>query len=385
MAIRSLTDAEARWVLEVVQSGQMTQTEAAAALGATLSRINQLVNGRTYKHLYGAAGVRVTDGGERYGITETSERRKCREASFWARVDCSAGVNACWPFKGVKGNRYGHTAAGQAMTGSASAHVVAFTLASGLQQALPGSTLLRHLCDFKPCCNPAHLLPGTRSENNRDTWAARKEGRMGAKKVTEPVMPPQGGWRISTGDLVELDRAARVSEFWARIDRRGGDDACWPWTAKTRNYFGYGQLRWEGVQAALTHRIAYALSQGVTYNELGSAVIRHTCPESTYRNNCNNPRHLRAGTQAENIADKALHGTNPRGERHPMGRRFPDTLIREMRIRFWSVPTEQRPTITALAKEAGTSVTVMSRWLRGEQRADAGGPIAATPGGFPQG
>ncbi|MFB7360302.1 HNH endonuclease [Streptomyces gardneri] len=363
----------------------MTQTEVAAALGATLSRINQLVNGRTYKHLHGTAGMRVTDAGERYGIAETPERRKCREARFWDRVDRSAGVNVCWPFKGVKGNRYGTTAAGQGMTGSVSAHVVAFTLANGLQQALPSSTLLRHLCDYKPCCNPAHLLPGTKSENNRDTWVARKEGRAGAKEVTEPIVPPPGGWQIATGDLAELDREARVSEFWSRVDRGGGDDACWPWTAKTRNHFGYGQLRWEGVQAALSHRIAYALSQEVAYKELGSAVIRHTCPEETYRNNCNNPRHLRAGSQAENIADKALHGTQPRGERHPMGRRFPDALIREMRIRFWTAPADQRPTITALAQEAGTSIAVMSRWLRGEHRTDAGGPITATPDNAQQG
>ncbi|MFD8954488.1 HNH endonuclease [Streptomyces xanthophaeus] len=374
MAKPSLTDDQARQALAMVRSGK-TQTAVAAHFGATLSRINQLVNGKTYKHLHGTAGSRISDGGQRYNIAETPERRRHREARFWERVDRSAGPNGCWPFKGVKGNKYGNTAAGQNMTGSASAHVVAFTLAHGLPQALPSTTLLRHLCDFKPCCNPGHLLPGTKSENNQDTWAARKEGRTGAKTVTDPVGPPPDGWKIQTGDVEELDRAARESEFWARVDRSGGEEACWPWTAKTRNHFGYGQLRWEGTQAALTHRISYALTHGMTYQELGGVVLSHVCPEAAHRNNCNNPRHLRAGTQAENIADKTLHGTNVMGERHHMGQRYPDAIIREARIRFHTAAPGQRPTITSLAEEAGTSVTVMSRWLRGESREAAGGPI----------
>ena len=50
-------------------------------------------------------------------------------------------------------------------------------------------------------------------------------------------------------------------------------------------------------------------------------VIRHVCSDPFYRNNCNNPAHLAAGTQAENIADKARHGTQNRGENHYLGAR----------------------------------------------------------------
>ena len=31
-----------------------------------------------------------------------------------------------------------------------------------------GSFLVRHSCDFRPCCNPAHLLEGTQADNMAD-------------------------------------------------------------------------------------------------------------------------------------------------------------------------------------------------------------------------
>ncbi|MFJ6141358.1 hypothetical protein [Kitasatospora sp. NPDC092286] len=53
---RFLTDEQALWALEQYRARTMTQTQIAERLGATLSRINQLVNGKTYRHLHGTAG-----------------------------------------------------------------------------------------------------------------------------------------------------------------------------------------------------------------------------------------------------------------------------------------------------------------------------------------
>jgi hypothetical protein len=373
---RSLTDREARWALDQVQSGRMTQTQVASRLGTSLSLVNAMVKGRTYKHLHGTGRQRTTDSGVRYGLAETAERRAWREAKFWADVDRSGGPDACWPYSAARPGSYGLTDAGRAMTGSAAAHVVAFTLAMGLPKAPDGKLVLRHLCDNKPCCNPAHLMPGTQSENVGDVIRAKREGRGGSQVVTNPVPAPLGGWIIREGSLSELDRAARISEFHARVDRSGGPTACWPWIGASRHQFGYGFMRWDGFNTVPAHRIAYAIEHGMNLPDMPrDIVIRHICSDPSYRNNCNNPAHLLAGTQAENIADMSLHGTQIRGEQHHFGRRYPDELIKTLRERYWCSEGRQ-PTITELAREYGIAVTVVSRWLHGQGRRDAGGPTS---------
>ncbi|MFF1511829.1 HNH endonuclease signature motif containing protein [Streptomyces sp. NPDC058326] len=374
---RSLTDEQALWALEQYRSGAMTQTQISEALGATLSRINQLVNGKTYKHLHGTAGQRVTDGGVLYGLVETLERRRFREARVWSRIDRSAGQDACWPWTGTFRSGYGWIPAGTNLVGSPSAHVVAYTLARGLTEA-PPNLLLRHLCDNRSCCNPAHLRSGTQAENNRDVARARLEGRMNGatvpRLVDDPEVSPSTGWRIPDKiDLRTLERVARISEFHAQVDSLGGPDACWPWIGKPRNLFGYGFMRFDGQNTPPAHRIAYVIARGITLADIKGQHVLHKCPDGALRNNCNNPAHLKLGTQAENMADKKSHGTMPLGEKHHLGQRYPDELIAGLRLRYWR-PEGPRPTITALANESGAAVAVVSRWLSGKHRLEAGGP-----------
>lgn len=371
---RTLTDKEALWAIRTVASGKMTQTEVAAKLGVTLWLVNKLINGRIYKHLHGKASQRISDRGVRFGLAEVPERRRWREAKFWARVDRSGGPASCWPWIGGKPDDYGRTPIGNELVGSTTAHVVAHTLATGLATAPDPNTVLRHLCDNKPCCNPAHLKPGTVSENLKDRWRSQREGYSGPRTVEEPVPEPPGGWRIVCGDLAELDREARIAEFWARVDSSGGPTTCWPWTAAARHSFGYGQMSFEGENAVPAHRIAYAVARGLRLADIKGQTILHKCPNHEHRNNCNNPAHLEAGTQAENINDKKIHGTMPMGERHYMGSRYPDAMIVDIRRRYWCAAEDSRPTMTALATEAGVGVTLISSWLRGLSRREAGGP-----------
>jgi hypothetical protein len=319
-------------------------------------------------------GARAQGSKIRFGLPETPERRREREARFWAQVDMAGGPAACWPFRGAKIGDYGHTALGLGLVGSAAAFVVAYTLACGLTEP-PGSDLeLRHKCDNRPCCNPAHLLPGTKSENQLDRFRAERAGNVGPKPVRELVDPPSGGWHIETGDLGELERSARVSEYWAQVDRSGGDEACWPWIGQPRHAFGYGQMRWDGVTTVTSHRIAYLLDQGLRAQELPKTdVVRHRCPPGGTPHDCNNPRHLLLGSAADNRADAVADGTVPSGDQHHQGLRFPSTLVRQLRESYWSLPEGSRPTLTELARVNGASITSVKRWLEGG-RPDAGGP-----------
>ncbi len=84
-------------------------------------------------------------------------------ARFWPKV-ARGDAEACWPWTGG-GQRYGAFWLFGTMDG---AHRVAFALGGGV---VKDGELVRHTCDNPPCCNPAHLLGGTYSQNGLDRTA----------------------------------------------------------------------------------------------------------------------------------------------------------------------------------------------------------------------
>ena len=81
---------------------------------------------------------------------------------LWAKVQ-RAGPDECWPWTGaVDSDGYGRIGLG----GTARlVHRVVYELEVG---PIPDGMEVRHTCDNPPCCNPAHLLPGTHAENMAD-------------------------------------------------------------------------------------------------------------------------------------------------------------------------------------------------------------------------
>lgn len=90
---------------------------------------------------------------------------------FWALCDRSGGEWACWPWLGTR-NAAGYGQVGRGLGMSRGAYRVALWLEHGVfargNDRL--SSLVRHLCHQRACCNPAHLLLGSRSANKADEW-----------------------------------------------------------------------------------------------------------------------------------------------------------------------------------------------------------------------
>lgn len=97
--------------------------------------------------------------------------------------------------------------------------------------------------------------------------------------------------RSGRGNLATLDQ-----RYWSKVDRSGGDNACWLWTAFTQK--GYG--RFEGVVA---HRVAYELLVGPIPDGLQ---LDHLCRVRQ----CVNPAHLEPVTNAENARRAAVARTH---------------------------------------------------------------------------
>lgn len=108
-----------------------------------------------------------------------------------------------------------------------------------------------------------------------------------------------------------VKRPTPAERFWAKVDKSGGPNACWPWTAH-RLPAGYGTMGMGGhnTRHALAHRLAWIIENG--WIPKGMLVL-HYCDYPP----CVNIRHLYLGTKVDNSRDAYLRGA----PRKPHGRK----------------------------------------------------------------
>lgn len=140
------------------------------------------------------------------------------------------------------------------------------------------------------------------------------------------------------------ERKPLVERFWSKVDKTGGPDACWPWKAAL-SPSGYGVF---GTAPDRAHRVAFELANGVKLEK--GELVMHTCDNPP----CCNDRHLRAGTPAENMADKVAKGREARGE-HVGTSKLTTTDIVAIRLRAARGEIQAR-----LAEAFGVSQTSIS-------------------------
>lgn len=124
---------------------------------------------------------------------------------------------------------------------------------------------------------------------------------------------------------MQLAEPKAVRAFWVKV-RVGVDTECWPWQGYC-DPRGYGQVSREGV-IWWTHRIAFFYQHGWF-----PVVVMHVCDFPP----CCNPNHLRAGTLAENNADRDAKGRGrylgARGENN-FHAKLTAELVRQIRSRL---------------------------------------------------
>lgn len=150
-----------------------------------------------------------------------------------------------------------------------------------------------------------------------------------------------------------------VDRFWARVDRSGGPDACWPWKLSQAR-IGYGQWKLRGKNLA-PHRVAFELTNGPVP---AGKYVCHTCDNPP----CCNPVHLFAGTAADNARDmwakgraKIYRGGTP-GEQNWRARLTEVQVVEIRRLHRRGVSLESLARVAGVSKAAICHVVARRSW-----------------------
>ncbi len=133
---------------------------------------------------------------------------------FWAKVDKSGEVGACWMWTAcTNDDGYGQIWYG---TGRRYAHRIAYEIANGVSVA---GMVVRHTCDVPGCVAADHLEIGTVADNVRDRDArGRRAAPAGTKnpnaKLTESDIPVIRARHAAGESMRALARAYGVNH-WA--------------------------------------------------------------------------------------------------------------------------------------------------------------------------
>jgi hypothetical protein len=104
-----------------------------------------------------------------FGAPLRNHRFKPLVKRFWEKVEIR-GEDECWPWlASVMQSGYGQFAMGVGR-GMKPAHKIAYALKKG---RVPDAHDVHHTCEYKLCCNPAHLEP---REMNRHRVQANTKG-----------------------------------------------------------------------------------------------------------------------------------------------------------------------------------------------------------------
>ncbi len=166
--------------------------------------------------------------------------------------------------------------------------------------------------------------------------------------------------RLRTTGTFEDGKKARATaeeRFWRQVNKNS-NNGCWEWMGALRTT-GYGQLSVGGRKGkqVSAHRYSWELHNGPIpkYDSYHGMIVMHTCDNRK----CVNPKHLRLGTQKDNVDDMDVKqrriNAQPAGQKHGNAK-FTDDQVREIRVsplnnaelgRIYGVP---RQTIRYLRK-----------------------------------
>lgn len=143
-------------------------------------------------------------------------------------------------------------------------------------------------------------------------------------------------------------------KFWNKTERRG-DDECWPWHGEQNN-MGYGRIAF-GAKKNRKRIFAHHAALLIHGFEV-KGVVMHTCDNP----NCVNPRHLRLGTQADNLADMRTKKRHNFGERNGMAKLTNEQVVTIKKLIDEGVSAKEIASLYSLSSHSIRDIKTGRRW-----------------------